>query len=211
MQQAELQDEVCVNALRPSNTGSKGEINVVGWAQAQQEDPELDIALHWLMMDQMSSLQMSLGKLADSKDGFALISRQEHLVKINNKLYVRATPPGDATETKLFMVPKSYRRRAIDGLHQDGGHQGQNRTLPLATERIWWPGMPSEIHNAVKNCQKCIKHEANATKEPLHPIITTSLLDLVHINFTSIEVSGDDNLHINPKIVNVLVITDHFT
>ena len=71
--------------------------------------------------------------------------------------------------------------------------------------------MPSEVRNAVKNCQKCIKHEFNSSKEPLHPIIVTAPLDLVHIDFTSIEVSGDDNLHMTPTIVPVLVITNHFT
>ena len=74
----------------------------------------------------------------------ALISQQKHLVIINNKLYVRAIPPGDATETKLFFIPKAYQWRAIDGCHQDAGHQGQNRALSLAAERFWWPGMPSE-------------------------------------------------------------------
>ena len=71
--------------------------------------------------------------------------------------------------------------------------------------------MPSEVRNAVKNCQKCIKHEFNSTKEQLHPIIATAPLDLVHIDFTSIEVSGDDNLHTTPTVVPVLVITHHFT
>ena len=124
---------------------------------------------------------------------------------------MRATPPGDVTETKLFIIPKAYWRRAIDGCHWDASHQGQNRTLSLAAERFWWPNMPSEVRNAVKNCQKCIKHELNSSKELLHPIIVTTPLDLVHIDFTSIEVSRDDNLHTTPTIVPVLVITDHFT
>ena len=71
--------------------------------------------------------------------------------------------------------------------------------------------MPSEVRNAVKNCQKCIKHEFNSTNGPLHPIISTAPLDLVHIDFTSIKVSGDDNLHTTPMVVPVLVITNHFT
>ena len=124
---------------------------------------------------------------------------------------MRAIPPGDAMETKLFIIPRVYQRRAIDGCHQDAGHQGQNRMLSLAAERFWWPDMPPEVRNAVKNCQKYIKHEFNSSKEPLHPIIVTAPLDLVHIDFTSIEVSGDDNLHTTPAIVPVLVITDHFT
>ena len=48
-------------------------------------------------------------------------------------------------------------------------------------------------------------------KKPLHPIIASAPLDLVHTDFTSIEVSGDDSLHTTPTVVPVLVITDHFT
>ena len=57
-----------------------------------------------------------------------------------------------------------------------------------------------------ENCEKCIKHEVNNTKEPLHTIIVMTPLDLIHI-----EVSIDDNLHSSAKVVNVLVIRDHFT
>ena len=78
------------------------------------------------------------------------------MVIINNKLYVRATPPGDVTKAKLFIIPRAYWRRAIDGCHQDASHQGQNCTLSLAAERFWWPNMPSEVRNVVKNCQKCV-------------------------------------------------------
>ena len=197
--------------VRLTNTGPKGKINVVDWAQAQQEDPELEIAIRWIKSDRTSLLRTDLSELADTKDGLALISRQKHLVIINDKLYVRATPPSNATETKLFIIPRAYRRKAIDGCHLDAGHQGQNCTLSLAAERFWWPNMPSEVRNAIKNCHKCIKHEFNTTKEPLHPIITMAPLDLVHIDFTSIEVSRDDDLHTTPMVVPVLVITDHFT
>ena len=71
-------------------------------------DLELEIAIQWIKMDWSTSLRTTLGKLADTKDGMALISQQKHLVIINNKLYVRAIPPGNATETKLFVVPKAY-------------------------------------------------------------------------------------------------------
>ena len=172
---------------------------MVDWAQAQHEDLELEIAIRWIKTDQASSLRVTLGDLADTIDGLALMSRQKHLVIINNKLYVRAIPPGDVMETKLFIVPRAYRRKAIDGYYQDVGHQGQNHTLSLAAERFWWPNMPSEVRNAVKNCKKCIKYELNSSKEPLHPIFVTTPLDLVHIDFTSIKVSGDDDLHTSPK------------
>ena len=59
-----------MNAIRPTNTGPKGEINVVDWDQAQCEDPELEITIRWIV----SSLRTTLGDLADTKDGLALIN-----------------------------------------------------------------------------------------------------------------------------------------
>ena len=53
MQQAEIEDNIRINMARPTNTntGPKGENNVVDWAQAQQEDPELEITIQWIKVD----------------------------------------------------------------------------------------------------------------------------------------------------------------
>ena len=53
MQQAEIEDNIRINAAGPTNTntGPKGEINVVDWAQAQQEDLELEITIQWIKAD----------------------------------------------------------------------------------------------------------------------------------------------------------------
>ena len=47
LQQAEIEDNIQINVVRltNTNTGPKGEINVVDWAQAQWEDPELEITI----------------------------------------------------------------------------------------------------------------------------------------------------------------------
>ena len=66
---------------------------MVDWTQAQQEDPELEITISWIKADQASSLRTDLSELVNTKDGLALISQQKHLVIINNKLHMRATPP----------------------------------------------------------------------------------------------------------------------
>ena len=146
MQQADFEDNVHVSTARPSmNTGPKGEINVVDWAQTQKEDPELDIAIRWIKTDCTSSLRTELGDITNSKEGLALTSRQKHLVIINSNLYVRATPPGDANETMLCVVRRAHKRKAIDSCHCDAGHQRQNCTLSLAAERFWWPGMSAEV------------------------------------------------------------------
>ena len=43
----------------------------------------------------------------------------------------------------------------------------------------------------------------------LHPIVATTLMDLLHIDFTSIEMILE--LNRPPKVANVLVFQDHFT
>ena len=47
LQQAEIEDNIQINVVRltNTNTGPKGKINVVDWAQAQWEDPELEITI----------------------------------------------------------------------------------------------------------------------------------------------------------------------
>ena len=60
--------------------------------------------------------------------------------------------------------------------------------------------MPAKVQNSVNNqCTRYIKHDANNSKEPLHATIVTTPLDLIHIDFTSIEVSRDDALHKTPQ------------
>ena len=56
----------------------------------------------------------------------------------------------------------------------------------------------------VNKCQKCLKRKANPDVAPLQPIIVSQPMELVHMDFLSIEPSKGN-------IENVLVITDHFT
>ena len=46
-------------------------------------------------------------------------------------------------------------------------------------------------------------------KAPLCPIVATAPLDLLHVDFTSIETTME--LNQSPRVANVLVFQDHFT
>ena len=58
-------------------------------------------------------------------------------------------------------------------------------------------------------CQHCKIFEGALVKAPLCPIRAHSPLELVHVDFTSIEMTME--LNKPPSIKNVLVLTDHFT
>ena len=146
-------------------------------------------------------------------EGLGFISRQKFLVLINGKLYQNCKLKGEAKMSTVFVIPKAHRQKVIDGCHQDVGHQGQNWTTSLLLEQFWWPGMTMEAKSAMKNCEQCIRHEGEDGRAPLVSIEATGPMDLLHLDFTKIEISGDHERELKkkPQIVNVLVIMDHFT
>ena len=103
-----------------------------------------------------------------------------------------------------LVVPKAYRSRALAGCHDDVGHQGRMRTLSLLRERFFWPGMQTEAMQHIQQCTRCLRRNTPSHVAPLQPIHVTQPLELVHMDYLSLEPSKGN-------IENVLVITDHFT
>ena len=98
---------------------------------------------------------------------------------------------------------------ALNGVHHDASHQGQQRTLALTQERFWWPMMAEDCRTIVRGCPHCRAFEGEVPKAPLCPIRVYAPVELVHLDYTSIESMMELN---KPQVVkNVLVITDHFT
>ena len=65
------------------------------------------------------------------------------------------------------------------------------------------------MRQIIKTWRCCLQYEGGTPKAPLCPIVTTAPLDLVHVDFTSIETMMElDQL---PRVTNVLVFQDHFT
>ena len=60
-----------------------------------------------------------------------------------------------------------------------------------------------------KSCACCLQHEGRLSKVPLHLIMSTTPMDLLQVDFTSIEMTME--LNRLPKVANVLVFQDHFT
>ena len=69
--------------------------------------------------------------------------------------------------------------------------------------------MINQMQQSIKSCVHCLQHEDDLPKVPLHPIVATTPLDLLHIDFTSIEMTME--LNKPPRVANVLVFQDHFT
>ena len=108
----------------------------------------------------------------------------------------------------MLCCAQTHRRTAIDGCHRDTGHQGKKRTESLISDQFWWPGVYEDVNRAVQNCRWCQLYGGREEKTPMVPVMVTASLQLVHLDFTSFEMTMD--LNESPKVEHVLVIVDHF-
>ena len=184
------------------------EMHVTDWAAAQKE-PELDAVLQWLESKKKTDLRTLLGEHISSEEGRMVWRNRQNFTTIWGTLYLCSTPKEENEDLLLFVVPKMHWTAALNGYHWDAGHQDHDCTLSLLQEHFWWPGIAKQMRQVIKACKDCFQYEGGTLKAPLCPIVATAPLDLLHVDFTSIETTLE--LNQLPRVTNVLVYQDHFT
>ena len=149
------------------------EMHVTDWAVAQKEDPELDAVLQWLGSRKKADLRTLLGECIMSKEGQMMWRNHQNFISLKGTLYLCPTSKGEDA--------------ALNGCHRDARHQGHDHNLSLLQECFWWPGMAKQMRQVIKTCRRCLQYEGSTPKAPLCPIVATTPLDLLHVDFTSIE------------------------
>ena len=122
----------------------------------------------------------------------------------NGLLYKKCVSNNRETGYLQFVLPRPFRKQALEACHDEVGHLGIERTTSLIKDRFYWPGMEDDIEEYVKTCPRCLKFKAIPERAELNIIDVTRPLELVHIDFLTIEAPKKD------KDVNILVVTDHF-
>ena len=175
----------------------------INWMKEQRADPNLTVIIKLIESGQLQKRKQH-GK--DTPEVKSLLRIRKSLKLVKDILY-RKTYTDNSSSKKVqwqLVVPKAYRSRALAGCHNDVGHQGRMRTLSLLRERFYWPGMQTEAMQHVQQCTRCLRRKTPSHVAPLQPIHVTQPLELVHMDYLSLEPSKGN-------IENVLVITDHFT
>ena len=144
-----------------------------------------------------------------SKEGWMVWRNCQNLTSLWGTLYLLSTPKGENEDLLLFVVPKVHQTATLNGCHWEAGYQGHDHTLSLLKEHFWWPGMAKEMRQVTKSCRCCLQYEGSTPKAPLCPIVATTPLDLLHVDFTIIETMLE--LNKSPRVTNVLVFQDQFT
>ena len=154
-------------------------------------------------------LKECLGAEAKTKQGKMFFRIRNSLILNKDLMYVNMTPKCETEGVLAFIIPVAQCHIVLNGVHRDAGHQGQQRTLALTQERFWWPMMAEDCRAIVRGCPHCQAFEGEVPRAPLCPTRVYSLLELVPLNYTSIESTME--LNKPPMVKNVLVMTDHFT
>ena len=106
---------------------------------------------------------------------------------LQDALYLHSMPKREKEDLLLFIAPKEHQTTTLNGCHQNAGHQGNHCTLSLLQECFWWPRMAKQIRLTIRACTHCLQNEGDSPKSPFCPIVATAPLDLLHVDFTSIE------------------------
>ncbi|MCG7879345.1 MAG: RNase H-like domain-containing protein [Candidatus Thiodiazotropha endolucinida] len=183
-----------------SNDFESTDINTVEWAKEQLNDLSIARVLHFVKSGHFPTKnQLS----SEDPEVLRYLRHWKNLYMHNGVLHRETVINGE--KFQQLVLPMRFRALVLKHLHDDIGHQGQERTLSLVRSRFFWPGFELDVQNKVKNCDRCIKRKVSPKPSAeLVNIVSTQPLELVCIDFLSLERSKGGYEHI-------LVITDHFT
>ena len=126
-------------------------MHIVDWEQAQEADVALAGCCKWLHLwkgmpppRRDTLLKECLGAEAETEQGKMFFRICNSLILNKGLMYVNMTPKGETEGVLAFVIPVGQCRMALNGVHCDTGHQGQQQTLALTQERSWWPMMTEE-------------------------------------------------------------------
>ena len=175
-------------------------INQQDWVKLQEADPSIKAIKQYIRRGIHPTRQDILKASAELK----VYIRELHKLKLENGVVYRFTTDDKNLKWKQLVVPSSHQARAMSGVHEELCHSGHQTTLRLARQRFFWPFMASMIERKCKNCERCVRRKAIPEKAPLHSIQTTYPMELLCMDFLSLEPDSSGTK-------DILVMTDHFT
>ena len=137
-------------------------MHIVDWEEAQEADAALATCHKWLHLRknmplprQDTFLKECLRVEAETEQGKMFFRIHNSLILNKGLMYVSTTPKGKTEGVLAFVIPVGQCCLALNGVHHDASHQGQQRTLALTQERFLWPMMAEDCHAIVRGCPHC--------------------------------------------------------
>ena len=111
-------------------------MHIVDWEEAQEADAALATCRKWLRLRRDTPLpkwdallKECLGAEAETEQGKMFFHIHNSLILNKGLMYMSTTPKGETEGVLTFVVPVGQHQMALNSVHRDAGHQGQQRTL----------------------------------------------------------------------------------
>lgn len=191
IQQAmEQQDQLSITAVNKMDSAK--------WTAAQEQDPDIGPVIRAVRTN--TPLPQ---KIFENSPGAKKLFREKDKLQFRSGVLYRKRVV-DGKNYFQLVLPKQFHGFVFEELHNKQGHFGVERTLELMRERFFWPSMTSYVKEKIKTCTRCICRKASPDKASQVPIKTTQPMELVCLDYLTLEDSPGG-------YGNILVITDHFT
>ena len=171
------------------------------WRQLQLVDKTLSTAIK-LLEDGSKLEECQDTLLKGTPEYMGLVQEQKRLVLQEGVLYRKVEAEAGEVVYQL-VVPASHRQAALKGVHEELFHPHYEISLRHARKCFYWPYMARELAVKLKRCERCVRRGSRIQKAPMKTIETTFPLELLSVDFLTIEVKGVKQ--------DILVILDHFT
>ena len=155
------------------------------------------------MAKKKTDLRTLLGEHASSEEGRVVWRNWQNFTVLQDAPCLCSMPKRENEDLLLFVVPKAHQTATLNGHHQDTGQQGHDHTLSLLQECFWWPEMAKQMRQTIRACTHCLQYEGGFPKAPSCPIVATASPNLLHVDFTSIEITLEPNQ--SPRVTNIFV------
>ena len=174
------------------------QVQAVNWQRRQNADEAVRLIASFVEVGKKPPYKEQSGLPEETK---SLLRDFDMLMVTDGILYRKQQR--DDQEVYQLILPKEYQKAALEGLHDNVGHLGVEKTLSLVRDRFFWPKMAKDVEVHVKCCERCIKRKTPAQVAPMTPIQATRPLEFVTMDYLTIEKAMGYE--------NILVIIDHFT
>lgn len=168
------------------------------WKNAQEKDSYIHLWLDFVRKGKKPTKDM----LPPDPIHMSFLKAFDKLALKNDVLYRNIVV--DEKPSYQLVLPSEFKLHIFKGLHNDVGHPGRDRTLSLLRDRFYWPNMKKDVQEWIQHCDRCVRRKATNTRAEMVNITTTYPLELVCMDFLTLESSKGG-------YSNILVITDHFT
>ncbi|CAI5684485.1 unnamed protein product [Oreochromis niloticus] len=138
----------CSQTVLPPNQSASEPFSHDDLVGHQRRDDVLCRVISYVERGQRPSRRERASEPVDMK---RLLRAWDKLTMRDGVLYRVSKNPVTKTKTYLYVVPPTLRLAVLKGVHDEAGHQGQQRTLYLARHRFYWPDFWSAEDSANKS------------------------------------------------------------